>query len=125
MVDKVESAVISKGSGKSVWWICKKGHEWQGRIDMRTDSKHPTGCPFCKGRKVGSDNNFAVLFPEVAKQWHPTKNGNNSPEMYRPGSEKRAWWICDKKHEWDAIINSRARGRGCPYCAGVKKYKCI
>jgi len=50
-----------------------------------------------------------------------TKNGNNSPEMFRPGSDKRVWWICAKKHEWDTVIKVRARGSGCPLCRLKKK----
>ena len=25
------------------------------------------------------------------------------------------WWICQKGHKWEAIINNRSKGRGCPY----------
>jgi len=51
-----------------------------------------------------------------------TKNGNNSPEMFRPGSDKRVWWICAKKHEWDTVIKVRARGSGCPLCRLKKNF---
>lgn len=58
--------------------------------------------------------------PEVAKQWHPTKNGDLTPADVSAGSKRKAWWICDKGHEWEAVISSRARGNGCPYCANKK-----
>lgn len=28
------------------------------------------------------------------------------------------WWSCKNGHEWESIINSRAKGSGCPYCSG-------
>jgi hypothetical protein len=33
------------------------------------------------------------------------------------------WWKCDKGHEWQATLNNRSKGSGCPYCAG--KYAII
>ncbi|MBQ4587207.1 MAG: zinc-ribbon domain-containing protein, partial [Clostridia bacterium] len=36
-------------------------------------------------------------------------------------SHKKAWWKCDKGHEWQARIASRNKGSGCPYCSGRKK----
>jgi hypothetical protein len=56
--------------------------------------------------------------PELAKEWHPTKNGSLTPADLTPGSNKRVWWICTKGHEWKATISISNRGRGCPYCAG-------
>jgi hypothetical protein len=106
---------FSPGSNKKVWWLCDKGHEWEALINDR----QKTGCPYCSGRKVGSDNNLAVLNPSLAKQWHPTKNGDLSPDMFTLGSNKRVWWLCDKGHEWEAVIYNRQKTR-CPYCSGNK-----
>ncbi|HIY38022.1 MAG TPA: zinc-ribbon domain-containing protein, partial [Candidatus Agathobaculum merdigallinarum] len=34
-------------------------------------------------------------------------------------SSKKAWWCCEKGHEWSAVIRSRTiQGTGCPMCAG-------
>ena len=65
------------------------------------------------------DNNLLVKFPDIAKQWHSTKNKNLKPEDFTYGSHKKVWWQCDKSpdHEWEAIINNRTRGTGCPFCA--------
>ena len=59
-------------------------------------------------------------YPELAKQWHPTKNGSLNPKDVTYGSGIRAWWKCSNNHEWEAVINSRRQGSGCPYCAGQK-----
>ena len=59
--------------------------------------------------------------PELAKQWHPIKNGSLFPsESIR--SEEKIWWRCPEgdDHEWKATIQSRTKknNTGCPYCSG-------
>ena len=38
--------------------------------------------------------------------------------MLPANSNLKVWWICKKGHSWEAIVESRATGCGCPYCAG-------
>ena len=59
-------------------------------------------------------------YPEIAAEWHPTKNGTVTPDDVTPGSPKKMWWICQKGHEWQARIADRVRGNRCPYCSGKK-----
>lgn len=59
-------------------------------------------------------------YPILAKEWHPTKNLPLLPSDISVGSGIRVWWKCSRNHEWDAVINSRRQGSGCPYCAGQK-----
>lgn len=56
--------------------------------------------------------------PDLAKEWHPTKNGNLTPQDIGANSCKKVWWQCDKNHEWETSITMRAKGLGCPYCNG-------
>ena len=37
-----------------------------------------------------------------------------------PNTNKTVWWKCNKGHEWDANINNRSQGNGCPYCSNQK-----
>lgn len=106
---------VTKGSGKKVWWQCEKGHEWEAQIARRVGG---TGCPFCSGRRANSDSCLETINPNLAIQWHPTKNGDLKPSMFSPNSNKKAWWICELGHEWEAVISSRNHGKGCPYCSG-------
>jgi len=106
---------VTPGSTKRVWWTCTKGHEWEAVVNKRNRG---TGCPYCAGRAVGADNYLQTINPELAQQWHPTKNGRLTPKDVTPNSDKKAWWVCAKGHEWQATISNRNRGRGCPYCAG-------
>lgn len=111
---------VTAGTKRKVWWLCKKGHEWQARISNRNKG---TGCPYCSGRLACRDNCLKTINPIVAKEWHPTKNGKLTPKDVAPNSRKIVWWICskNKSHAWKARIYTRNWGSGCPYCAGRKK----
>ena len=108
---------ITPGSRKKVWWICAKGHEWQAPVTRRA---HGAGCPDCRRSFASKDYNLRKTSPELASQWHPTKNGDLSPTDVTPWSNRKAWWLCGKGHEWQAMISSRSAGNQCPYCSGRK-----
>jgi len=110
---------VIAGSSAEVWWKCPNGydHEWQVAVKDRTQDN--TGCPFCAGKKVSATNSLASRYPDIAAQWHPTKNGSLSPDKIVAGSEKGIWWKCPNgpDHEWQAKVAHRTRlGSGCPYC---------
>lgn len=102
------------GSHKKVWWMCEKGHEWCAEIKSRTSG---VGCPYCADKKVlYGFNDLETKFPEIAKEWHPTKNGDLLPSQVTYGSGKKVWWKCKNDHERLATVCNRAKGRGCPVC---------
>ena len=111
---------VSYGSKRKVWWTCAHGHHWQAAVHTRTGSG--TGCPYCSGRlPLPGVNDLASQYPDIARQWHPTKNGALTPDHIAPASNKKVWWICDKGHEYQAVVSSRTqRNGGCPYCANKK-----
>ena len=112
---------FTSSSGKKVWWKCEKGHEWQASINNRNKD---VGCPYCSGRKVlKGKNDLATINPTLAKEWNYEKNGDLKPEDVMPNSNKKAWWKCDKGHEWQATIASRNSGNGCPICYNEKRKK--
>ncbi len=107
---------VSPGSGKKVWWKCDEGHEWQAIIFMRSTKNHR--CPYCVGKKASKEYNFLKIYPEIAKQWHPVKNGILTPGKVTPASNKKVWWLCANGHEWEATIKSRKRNKNrCPFCS--------
>lgn len=110
---------VTPFSNRKVWWTCELGHTYEAQISSRTSSN--TGCPYCAGRKVlPGFNDLSTKDPVLSVQWHPTLNGNLTPEMVTVGSHKKVWWQCGNNHVWKAVIRSRATGRkcGCPVCAG-------
>jgi hypothetical protein len=109
---------ISFGSNKKVWWKCDKAddHEWRTSVVKRSNGSN---CPACGGQKVVNSNSLAITHPEVAKEWHPTKNGDLTPYDVTANSNKKVWWKCDKAddHEWSSVIASKIRS-GCSVCRG-------
>ena len=68
-----------------------------------------------------SVHNLAVVHPKIAKQWHPTKNGNLTPAYVTPSNNTRVWWLCQKGHEWQVSVSNRVHfGTGCPFCSGKR-----
>ena len=101
-------------SGRKVWWKCSKAHEWEATIANRN---RRSGCPYCSGRNaVIGENSLQIVNPTLAKEWNYEKNGGLTPVGVMPHSGKKVWWKCNKGHEWQATINSRNRGIGCPIC---------
>ena len=114
-------ADVLSGSKSKAWWKCPKGpdHDWLAQIGSRTSEERP-GCPACDGKQVSVTNSLKSLFPQVAKGWHPIKNGSLNPADVVAGSNSKAWWTCPNgpDHEWRAGIGERTyAGRGCPFCS--------
>jgi hypothetical protein len=118
---------VSYGSDKKAWWVCNKCHEhYESSISNRV---HGRACPFCSGQKVRNWNCLAVQKPDIAKQWHPTKNDNLTANDVTCGSDKEAWWECPNCHENYILKVSHVTmlGQGCPYCSGkaVCNWNCL
>ena len=105
------------GSHKTIWWKCSKGHEWESKICDRT--LHKSDCPYCVGTLASSVNNLKVLHPDIAKEWHPSKNNKNKPVDFTPGSNEKVWWLCKNNHEIRESIKNRVnKNTGCQRCLG-------
>lgn len=110
---------LSAGSRKQVWWVCDHGHRWQAAVQNRT--ARDNNCPVCAGKQVlPGFNDLASRYPQLAAQWHPTKNGPLTPDQVTPGTHRKVWWLCDQGHAWEAMVKSRVAGTGCPVCTGRK-----
>ncbi len=115
---------VPAGSHQRHWWLCPNSldHEWESPVVWRTRSKNPLGCPFCAGRRPSVTNSIASRFPDIARQWHPSRNGSMTPDQVSATSGKKYWWKCPNgpDHEWRATPDKRTgkSKRGCPFCAG-------
>ena len=95
--------MFTVSSNQIVWWKCPNcGHEWQcsinsmtrpGRYGCAECSKSRRGVSFTKQvvKRVGS---LAETMPNLAKEWHPIKNGTLSPSDISSGHFKTVWWLC-------------------------------
>ena len=127
--------MVALNSHLKVWWFLpyddpKTGKhfdfEWQATVDKR---RNGSGCPYISNNKVWKGfNDLETTNPELAKEWHPTKNGDLKPSMVTAGSELKVWWLLPYddpktgKHfdfEWQAIIYSR-KNSSCPYLKSSK-----
>lgn len=66
------------------------------------------------------ENSLLLSNPELSKEWNLEKNGDLKPEYLTSNSGKKVWWRCVKGHQWQATVDHRNNGRGCPYCSGKK-----
>lgn len=131
-------------AGYRAWWLCpntncsqKCSHEYQQRIADKIGQNQ--GCPLCNGNQQRCyHNTLAYLYPELSKEWHPTKNYREdaiegeyfpgsqiSPSELSKGNSSTFWWKCligckdGCTHEWKSQVDNRTRVEGgskCPYC---------
>jgi hypothetical protein len=69
------------------------------------------------GRNVMNKRKMLTNCPDLMKQWDYSKNTGISPFSLSAGSGHKVWWLCEKGHSWQATVNHRHRGTGCPVCA--------
>jgi hypothetical protein len=109
---------VSPGSEKQAYWQCPRGrrHVWKARVGHRTTAG--SGCPFCAHQRLAQDNTLAAVFPRLAAEWHPKRNGKLTPRDVIAGGNRPFWWKCPRgdDHEWKTSIGNRKQGRGCPFC---------
>lgn len=126
---------VTANSGLKVWWCLPYDDpitgkhfdfEWTDSIAHRNSGR---GCPYLSGQAVWEGfNDLKTINPELAAQWHPTKNGNLKPTQVTANTERKVWWLFSyddtitRKHfdfEWQASILNRNSGRSnCPYLSG-------
>lgn len=114
--------MVTDHIGRKVWWKCKLGHTWQATVASRVDQN--VGCPYCSGRfAIVGETDLLTTHPEIAKEWHPTKNGTLTVDSIKAGTNKKVWWICPLGHEYEASPSARTdlkKHTGCPICAGKR-----
>lgn len=126
---------ISYRSAKSCLWKCKECYT-TFVASPRDRSSSAKKCPKCfpdqRSVRIAKSESRSVKsvprdfsrtverdLPDLAAEWHPSKNFPLSPADITTGSSQKYWWQCPKSstHEWQASVNNRAKGRGCPICS--------
>jgi hypothetical protein len=122
----ITAFTLTPRSSKKVWWLCEIcGNEWKTAVCIR-NKKH--GCPKCAKRinaeslrlnAVRKKGSLEDKHPLIAKEWHLAKNNDKEPCSVSPGSGYKAWWVCCKGHEWQAVVKDRCLdNNGCKTCKG-------
>ena len=121
----LSASEVTAGSGKKVWWYLpyddpETGRhfdfEWQAKV---CDRANRAGCPYLSRQAVWPGfNDLETKYPEIASEWHPTKNKTIKPSMVSVCGQKKYWWKCLVcGHEWRCSIASRTqKGTNCPKC---------
>lgn len=125
--EKRPDEVTFSSHHKNIWWFCGCGKRHSYTDMPNTKSLNLDACPYKDGKRVlYGYNDLKTQFPSIAKEWHPTLNGNLKPEMKTYGSSTKVWWRCQKYHHtYEMEINKRtgSEARGCPYCSGKRLLK--
>ena len=117
---------VRAGSNQKVWWQCEHGHAW---FAPPVGRKRGEGCPDCAPIKAAikratpkAGKSLTDLYPEIAADWHPTKNAPHTAADVNPGSKTKRHWLCQTcGWEWKTDPDHRTRSkRGCPACARAK-----
>ncbi len=122
---------VTAGSNKKVWWhlpyddpVTGKhfDFEWQTSILNRVNG---TGCPYLpKSAMTNGFKSLAVTHPELAAQWHPTKNGALTPNNVTADCTRSVWWTVNLYNNengsnvevsWLAPVATRVKNNTVPY----------
>ena len=127
-VDDLCTGVQGKNFGLTFSLRCPNNH----KIDTVVSSFVSTGCPWCRGNETRAmpRKSLSEADPELAALWHPTRNGDRTPENTPDNYRKPVWWksvqCCG--YEWQEPIQERTLGRRpqagrghyyCPRCESV------
>ena len=119
----LDPKLLSPGSVKSAYWICSTcGYKWKAPIARRSNG---AGCRKCADKANPEllkqhliKSGHGLIDPALLREWDYEKN-EKKPSDYSYGSGEKVFWICSTcGYSWQATINSRHRGAGCPACAG-------
>jgi very-short-patch-repair endonuclease len=111
---------VALSYNKLIWWKCEKcSFEWQAKLNSRYNGHR--NCIQCELK----NKSLRINNPKLAKEWHPTKNGKDTPDNVFAYTNKKYWWICSIcNEEWRAQVSNRQMNsngeKGCPFCAGKR-----
>lgn len=92
---------VSIASHTKVTWKCPKGHIYE------------CGKCWCVSR-YKRHASLAQEHPNLAKEWH--EDNDQTPDQVSAMSGKVVKWKCQKDHVWEAPVERRSKGSGCPDC---------
>ncbi len=74
-------------------------------------------CAVCSGKQIAETTSLAYLRPDLIEEW--SSRNRISPSNITLHSDKNIFWKCKVcEYEWNAKVNDRSKGNGCPSCSG-------
>jgi G:T-mismatch repair DNA endonuclease (very short patch repair protein) len=125
----IDISSIKCKSRINLWFKCVNGHEYQMIVAHKTAIVNT--CIECRKSVINKrklkkkENCLKITHGHIAEEFHPTKNGELTPENISYGSDIKIHWICKKKkHEWVSSVAKRTRhdrdNQVCPMCRKEK-----
>ena len=115
----IDFSTLAYRSAKKLWWKCKKkGHTFLATCHHRTRG---SGCPGCVkySKVITLEKSLLFLKPEIAKWWHPNKNGELKPEDVSAGTSRKFWFKCGLGHEFESpTTRQNKKTIVCARCSG-------
>ena len=110
---------ITFSSGKKVWWVCGKNHEWLASPNTR--NSRGTGCPHCAGNVLTKGHNdLESNRPDLLPYW--SSRNSITPSQVTKRSDTKTLWICGNGHEWAARVADVCEGHWCPICSKSRMF---
>ncbi|MFR1638126.1 MAG: zinc-ribbon domain-containing protein [Eggerthellaceae bacterium] len=113
-------------SVRPIHWICPDcGFKWVEAPARRTGRSFDDCLACADVALVPGKNDLAAVRPDIAEEWHPTRNPLPASAVF-PDFKQQVWWLGRCGHEWRAPIAKRVNSRDgalCPYCSGRKALK--
>lgn len=116
---KIDLNSLTISSTKYIYWQCPnvKDHVWKNKVYLRINQK----CPYCTNYKLHKTNSLGYLYPEIAKQLHPSLNKNlDTYQIKATDNKEKYYWVCkiNKEHIYEDTIRDQAiLNLGCPLCS--------
>lgn len=122
--DVAPEKVLAHATRVEYWWKCPLC----GKSEKATPARkyEANTCWDC-GNKIGGisrrkgdvqrKGSFGQHHPHLAKEWHPTLNGDTTPFDITSGCGEEFYWQCRYGHVFKTTPNERVkRHAGCPIC---------
>ena len=100
---------FTHGSNIKVFWKCPKDERHFHEYTIHDKTSKKFRCPVCHGIRATPDYNLETEFPEIAKEWHPTKNKDKRPSQYVKYSKAKVWWVSKNQSMSGRFISYRTR----------------
>ncbi|MFQ5938366.1 MAG: DUF427 domain-containing protein, partial [Acidiferrobacterales bacterium] len=84
-----------------------RGFYW-GRMDRWTEDGVTIEGPREIPGRVNTLSQLKAAFPQLAREWHPTRNVGISPYEFAADSNTEVWWKDASGREWRERIRDRA-----------------
>jgi len=115
----VDPSTVMIGDFRYTHWRCPKGH----RSTLHPATYLHNGCPSCRGAvSRGTRTTLAQGEPEMAQQWHPTRNGERTPDTVSFDSRRQVWWrsdCCGCEWQESPFARSQLPRIRCPACGAI------